>query len=202
MMTRLRSELIENGYCLVDVESYKDFASIAHGLGTTIKITEIRARHGRREKLCSNLPMSLHTDHPSARCVAWYCKQPARVGGSSLLVDVRSVIGALTETDLEELRGLEVKVPPISRTGAFRSRPILTADGVYYADWLLEKSSRKEVGHALARFQKALTEVAPISIQLRENQALFIDNSRVLHGREGYIDGTRSRRLVRHWISG
>lgn len=197
---RIRNMVDRAGYCVVDFASYDAFRETVGELGDTINITHIRVDHTRRAMLNSSLHMPFHTDHPSARYIAWYCAEPADEGGNSLLLDCRDVIAALTPPEVEAMKQLEVKIPPLAPGHEPGSRPILTDDGIYYADWLLQSSGSNRTDRLVKRLQAALRQIEPIRILLRRNQALVIDNHRMLHGRDAFADMTSHRCLVRHWI--
>nr|WP_256489404.1 TauD/TfdA family dioxygenase [Pleionea sp. CnH1-48] len=74
---------------------------------------------------------------------------------------------------------------------------MLSQFGLYYADWLIHRPQQKS-GDALNIFIKRLEQSKPAEIKLKKNDALFIDNKRVLHGRKAFYGNTR--RLVRYWI--
>src|SRR5262249_6204277 len=82
--------------------------------------------------------------------------------------------------------------------------PLLLGDGdttwrVNYAPWLVPATLDDEQRDALNAFQGALIAGTLTKLRLAENQCLFIDNWRVLHGRAS-VDAESPRLLKRAWL--
>ena len=70
---------------------------------------------------------------------------------------------------------------------------------VNYAPWLLPEPLEGEQRDAVAAFREALAAAAAIRTRLHAGQCLFVDNWRVLHGRDP-LNASSARLLKRAWV--
>lgn len=200
-MLNIRKHLHADGFVVHQCVDYSDFSSLVTQLGRSIAVRQIKFDPSQRAQLASREAMSLHTDHPDADFVAWYCVSQSEKGGESTLLDFRRVERALDIAALGSLKDIRVRVPE-GRFGLRADRALLEHDRVCYADWLIEEPMSATLRAALHVLKAAISELTPINIRLRPGNALIVDNRRVLHGRTGFSEsGGHQRLLVRHWIS-
>jgi hypothetical protein len=84
--------------------------------------------------------------------------------------------------------------------------PMLRRDSgkykVFYAPWLLRESYDGDAGRALEKFAghlKHMEETQLITLPIKRNDTIFIDNGRMLHGR-GALEENSKRHLVRFYL--
>jgi alpha-ketoglutarate-dependent taurine dioxygenase len=158
----------------------------------------------------------LHTDSTfAARPERWFglwCVRPADHGGASVLVDGRGVWDALGRSAAGRAARDTLLTRSVPMWNGQRLVPVKVftrtpGDGLivrYRAD-LLEQGVRRvrmaagdPVGVALALLGHTLTDPAlATTVRLAESQAVFVDNHRVLHGREHFDDSRRHLLRVR-----
>ena len=195
----LKDSIILHGYAVANFTSYDDFCKAVSLLGKTIDVSEIRFQSQARALLASNNAMNLHTDHPSADLVSWYCVQNADAGGESIFVDYKRVLDHLSFDEIENLKKIIVRVPR-TRFSDESIENLLSNKGLYFADWLVRIEERSIYTELLDKFVKLLNSYS-INIRLENGSALFLDNKRVLHGRNSFVNSAKTRHLIRHWIS-
>jgi alpha-ketoglutarate-dependent taurine dioxygenase len=149
----------------------------------------------------SNRALPLHCDHHRADLIAWYCHADAEAGGETLLLDFEELYGTLPskmKAALEHLAFREHKVfaedceqHPFHTVSKGRSR-------FYYSFWPVDHTLTGEVEAAYLALKELIAAQHPVAIRLQPGEALFIDNTRVLHGRTAFV-GT-ARHLERNWI--
>jgi hypothetical protein len=215
----VRERLPREGYVHIERALPEEtFGAAAEKLGTVTMRTDIRvdaaaddALRRARDPLHADRPsvyraerLSYHTDTPLADMLAWYCGEQDAVDGSSALVDTGDVA---RHFDAAELAAMErVRVRSLVREEAgreiVREYPLLAEGKVYYAPWLLSPDLDKPERELAAFFEDYLAKkdaTAPIRIRLKPGEMLFIDNHRVLHGRNELPPDSR-RHLVRLYI--
>lgn len=195
-----RTQLQDFGYCVVDVDGLEDAQALANGLGSIILRTEVRLDPCRQTYLCNPGPIPLHTDHPAAKYILWYCHEQDALAGSNELIDARSVIQELDPALQEDLTEVRVPCPPL-----FGFQPTVThalwepcSGSVFYAPWLLASMRSSK---ALDEFRRSLQPCEPhrANPKLEPRQALIVDNHRMLHGRS-QLPEKSTRWLTRFWI--
>ena len=166
----------------------------------------------------SRSDVSFHTDGtflPAAPDIlALVSLTAADEGGETLIVDGAAVFADLTAEDASVAAVLLEEHPIDLRDqtdgNPTRSQPIATRVeagrvGLRYVREYLEqgyvKSGLKTPEHARAAFDRfdalAAVEERQISFLLERGEVLIIDNRRYLHGRRGFREQTRRRRLRR-----
>jgi hypothetical protein len=185
------------------VQSFPDYQSCQQYLdeiGPTVSKAQIEVNQKYRALLHSAESMSFHTDHPAVDVIAWYCESQADEGGESLLLDFELLRSHLSSEHLTALATVKIAVPAASTLGARSTVPMLSASGLYYADWLVEEPSSGAATMAISGFRDAIRQATPVCICLQAGQALIINNKRVMHGRTKIVERQSRRHLVRHWI--
>jgi hypothetical protein len=155
--------------------------------------------------------LALHTDRPTAGILAWYCVEQDDRAGETILVDTVNLVDHLSGDQLAALS--EIQVPYTIRQGASRRehlflQSLLVKKGtqyeVFYVPWNLPEPGSSEARSALARFAEYVKLSAlhrALRIRLMPKQSLFINNRRMLHGRDALPEDSK-RRLIRLYIDG
>ena len=184
----VEKSLLEDGYCHVKQKiSFDQYVDINEKIGVVKNISDIKLNS--ESKLKFNKPefLSPHTDSPLVNTVAWYCIRQDPEVGSSILIDCKPLIEALPENILEVLRDTHIGFPLYKRfkTGTY---PVLkqgkVSDDIYYTHWLLLDNYSKKQTEALQALEASITDASPIVLRLEPGEALFVDNKRILHGRD------------------
>lgn len=180
--------LQQHGYCHIKQElSFEQYIAINEKLGSVKTISDIKLNN--ESKLKFNKPESLspHTDSPLVNTVAWYCVRQDPKVGSSVLIDCKPLIEALPESTREILRETHIGFPLYKRfkTDTYPIlRPGTTSDEIYYTHWLLlDNYSEKQIV-ALQALESSISDAKQIVLRLKPGEALFVDNKRMLHGRD------------------
>ena len=125
--------------------------------------------------------------------------------GASILLDTRPILRSLSPALRQQLSS--VGLPYFDRLSPSRPKgyvPLLlgTDEGTWrvnYAPWLLPEPLEGEQRDAVAAFREALAAAAAIRTRLHAGQCLFVDNWRVLHGRDP-LNAASARLLKRAWV--
>lgn len=200
----IKHELETKGFVKIEFSLRNNFKDDIHSLGEVIFKAEIRENRSSTRLLASNAKMGLHTDHPRARFIAWFCNSQSACGGESLILDTFQVIRNLSEETQNLLSEITVKSHNVFY-GDKLSYPLLSLnegkiESVYYAPWMVNTPSCIKHKKALEKFENLVKEINPVKILLSEGDLLIIDNHRMLHGREGFPSES-NRWLTRYWIS-
>jgi hypothetical protein len=197
------NELHRKGYQVVKSISYEDSLNIVSMLGYVIQKQIIQEDKNSYVKLATNQEMNLHTDHPDAKYIMWYCESPADVGGESYVLPISHITNHMNHTDVTNLKDVYLSVPPLYKGTEPRKHKLYDGSKFYYADWLLTDKDvyTKKTIDSLHRFQQLIYKLPIEKIFLNEKDILIIDNDKVLHGRASFQNITRCRKLIRHWIS-
>ncbi|MES2823535.1 MAG: TauD/TfdA family dioxygenase [Pseudomonadota bacterium] len=192
--------LMSRGYTVINGIESGEYLNISESLGTVFDVQEISYLPGKNAKLHSCQAMSLHSDHPDANFVSWYCVSQSDIGGESLLLDFQDIAAHLSEKQLDDLRQVEVKFPTLEHKG-FAVTTLLSKAGLYYSGWLIDPVFRGATKPCVLEVFEHLLEALPkISIRLEIGQSLIINNKRMLHGRSAFQGEGSRRSLIRHWI--
>lgn len=197
-----KAKISQTGFIHLKWSEYKNTEKILNQFGEVIQQTEIRENPKSTRLLASNKPMGFHTDHYSAKYIAWFCNSQSSLGGTSLLLDTTDVIGAMSPNALSQLQYVLVRTHQIFYSDKL-SLPLLSFDecapSVYYAKWLVNNPSDIKTHKALQQFEELLENTEPIKVMLSEGDLLIIDNHRMLHGRDGFPEKS-NRWLTRYWL--
>lgn len=193
--------------------SYDEFESFSRQLGAIVYRTDLHITGGRKSVVYKPEEIGFHMDNPNVRIIGWYCVRQDESDGSSLLVDTCDIERYFSPSEMAVLQTIEVKCPhpllhdPDAGKEAFFLTPLLSwkhsVPQIYFADWLLLDSYDEKQANALDKFKGYLRrkqELELIKVRLREREALFINNRRLLHGR-GQIGRNSSRLIKRVWIT-
>ena len=216
------SSLSECGYAHVKVPvSLDTFEQLSSEIGTIELRTDIKIdRKGEALQAQNRIatgrpstyqadPLDFHSDNPRMNVLAWYCVAQDETDGATRLIDTSNVAEYFSEDELAVLTGINVTYSiwlPGSDRESFLNEPLLTKTPfgyrTYYQSWFLLDRYSDEQASALNRFAgyiSQMSETNSIGVKLAKGESLFIDNRRILHGRNAL--GYRSERhLIRLYI--
>jgi len=205
------------GFCLLDtVLSAEEFHPFCRSFGAVIDDTTVAVRDSLasrpRRYLSSPGPVPLHSDHPDARYVAWWCERQDHDNGASLLYDSCWLEADLKAEQIEALRALRLPCPDRYGVQPTHTELVLVnscgRERFYFAPWhasaLLRKSDttgeeRSALVHLIRVLERRQRERKLHAIRLEAGQVLIVDNHRILHGRNE-ISENSPRKLRRVWI--
>lgn len=224
----LARALAAGGVAVVPGVSRPAFEALAASLGPILQRERVALRAGAHAYLARPGPVPLHTDHADVAVVAWWCEAADTVDGASCLLDAAPVLDALPEALRTRLRGVHLAcpllapdavAPPRAEAGGpagrpappMQPRPVLVArpgrrDALFCSPWLRpfggrpeDESGDAEALEALRGRLRAAIARDRLRVPLAPGEALFVDNRRILHGRDAIAEDS-PRCLHRRWI--
>jgi hypothetical protein len=225
LVATIRSSLEVDGLARITRRlTLDDFEALGEMIGIVELRTDIRVDRARREEqmglrneaLGRSRPgvyqaeaLALHTDRPTASILAWYCVAQDDRAGATVLLDTSDLAEHFSAEELAALRGVSVSYTlrrPGSRAEEVFRHPLLSGTDppyqLYYVPWNISETASVEERRALVAFANYLLraqERRAIRIRLEPGEALFINNHRLLHGRDALPQDSR-RHLVRLYI--
>ena len=182
--------------CSVGREAVPEVLS---GIGEIVEQTQVRQMKGATTYLCGHDAVPLHTDHPEARIVAWWCESQADRDGASVLADGHIVLSLMGE-QAEALQQVEQDVPPQLPRQVLRTAPVWSGKRLYYAPWYRVLQATHAGRRALRTFRSLLAMGAGHKrIRLQPGDLLVVENARWLHGRDK-LEKQNDRLLHRFWL--
>jgi len=220
--TMILNALSEHGYAHIRVPvSLEAFEALSSEIGTIERRTDIKVdRTGEALQARNRItdgrpstyqadPLEFHSDNPRMNVLAWYCVDQDEIGGATRLIDTSNVAEYFSEDELAILTGINVTYSvwlPGADRESFLNEPLLTrtASGyrTYYQSWFLLDRYTDEQAAALNKFADYIhfmREAHSTDVKLAQNECLFIDNRRILHGRNALGSDSR-RHLIRLYI--
>jgi hypothetical protein len=202
----VRAMLARDGYAhLTGLGTVEQFNQVCESLGSIVATRSVKLDPQRTEPLNNSPALALHTDHPDANYVAWYCHANMPIGGESLLCDGHRALARMHPSYVTFLPKILVRYMSLE-DGARNVRPLLRNDRgrnvLCYAPWLIEEPKVIELYRVLRAFETAIRDELldnMLSINLKASDALFVDNFRFLHGRRTLPDPS-PRHFSRRWI--
>jgi hypothetical protein len=198
------------------------FESIAHAMGTVKMRTDIvcdpakeveqkltRTFGPQRPGVYTDRELAFHTDNPAWNVLGWYCVEQDEGAGNSLLLDLSDVDRAFSAEEVRELAAIEIYLPVRDANWVETAvrLPLLQRRGAawqsYWVPWLVTEESQARYPELLDRFRQWLGRKQTddlIDLRLEPGESLFIDNTRMLHGR-GPIAPLSKRHLIRLAVS-
>jgi hypothetical protein len=149
--------------------------------------------------------LSLHNDNPYWNVLGWYCIEQDAAVGASILIDTCDITTHFSQEELELLCATPLLVPSRDEAGKEIALPVPVLSrsgeryGIYWASWLKLDSYEEAQKSALDRLGEWVLhkqETEAIEIRLQSGECLFVDNSRMLHGRRSLSEKSR-RHLIR-----
>lgn len=185
-------------------------------LKTDIKVDTSQEQAQRQQRITGGRPstyqaqgLGFHSDNPRMNVLAWHCLEQDDLDGALYLIDVDDVAEHLTAEELTILTGTHVMYSSKREredTEELLKEPLLTkiSSGyrVYYQPWLLLDTYNEEQLRALESFHEYVERArrrGPIRVKLEKHEALFIDNRRMLHGRNSIAENSK-RHLIRFFL--
>lgn len=203
----LRARLEESGWVRLPGSGEPcEYRSVVAQLGDIVGEEVIALRPGAHAYVAKPGPVPLHTDHPEAAFVCWFCEQQDEQDGASLLLDSRPIVEALPSDLCEALHSVDLWCPPLCGGPPTLRYPVLwRRDGkerVFCSPWLRAASQLQVHQEALDEFRARVSNAArrgTVEVRLSPGDLLVVDNSRVLHGRRAIMPES-ARRLRRLWV--
>jgi alpha-ketoglutarate-dependent taurine dioxygenase len=196
------ARLREHGFVHLPRAGESVFRDLAASLGETIHRTQVVVRTDSKALVTSDRALAVHTDHPKADYVAWFCHRPAVDGGASVLVDGWEALASIPSRLTDKLERVALKEHRVFPDDS-GSHPLLSYRNgqpvLYYSFWLVEEPREREVLEAVCAFREAVDRVPRRCLRLERGAVLVVDNRRILHGRTA-IHGGPGRHLERLWI--
>ena len=169
------------------------------GIAQIVEQTQVRQLEGATTYLCGHDAVPLHTDHPEARWVAWWCEAQARRDGASVLADGRAVLSLMGD-QAEALKEVEQHVPPQLPRQVLETAPVWNGERLYFAPWYPLVRTTSAGSGALDFFKSLLAMgLGHRRIRLQPGDLLVVDNGRWLHGRDK-LEKRNGRFLHRFWL--
>lgn len=149
--------------------------------------------------------LGLHNDNPYWNVLGWYCIEQDAAVGASILIDTSDITRHFSQEELELLCATHLLVPIRDEAGKEIALPVPVLSrsgeryGIYWVSWLKLDSYEEAQKSALDRLGEWVLhkqETEAIEIRLQSGECLFIDNSRMLHGRRSLSEKSR-RHLIR-----
>lgn len=181
-----------------------NFYGLSHALGEIINKSDINIQLDSDRLYKQSKKIDFHTDGPNTDIIGWFCVKQDTCEGHSILLDSRQIFAQFSREELSLLstiiisypmgNGINKEVPLIQRT--IDEDPIIC-----YLPWSFFNLNPSQQA-IYSAFKDAVSEVANkrlTSIRLHEGEMLFIDNKRILHGRDA-IKKNSPRMLKRVWV--
>lgn len=207
LLRRIRTSLHERGIALVEQHVEREtFEALANELGTIVGRERVELRPNAHAYVAKPGAVPLHTDQPQVDIIGWWCARQDDADGSSLLLDMLPLLERLPREDLLTLGETHLRTPRLEGGPPTLAWPVLqNRDGrmrVFCSPWLtaLEADQRHQVALDALRSRIEGSDTERISVRLSPGQCLFVDNTRILHGRRA-LPPTSQRVLLRLWVS-
>jgi hypothetical protein len=216
------ANLIEaQGYAHVESAiSFEDYEAVASLIGKIILRSDVQidlnrdlllgqARTIERPNIYRAGSVEFHSD-PQADLVSWYCVEQDEIDGALLLLDTSGVGEHFSAAELAILN--QVNLKSFTRDSdtsmeQYTLAPLLThRDGryrVFYVPWLICGPDTIESRAALEKFRNYLSHKEAtqlVRLRLKQNECIFVDNHRMLHGRDAIAEGSK-RHLLRFYLT-
>jgi len=202
-LSRIKYDIIEEGWCHLKNVSPDEFHYILKELGVLISKSDIKENDESTKFIHSDGGVQYHTDDPLADIIGWYCMSPAEDGGESLFLNINDVMSTLDSWSKNWLKRITFTVRHPVR-GTFVTPFIKRLDNeitkYYYQPWRIFETLTPEKKEALFYFQNNLKNIIPHSILLQKHDILFLNNTFMLHGRKKFVGGNRHlKRYLLKW---
>ena len=194
----IRAGLEKEGLAVRQV-GWESVRGVLSGVGHIVQETEVRQRKGAVTYLSGHEAVPLHTDHPEAFWVGWWCEVQAERDGALALADGQAVLALMGE-GAKALQDVELRVPPQLPRQVLDTARVWDGERLYYAPWYPVVRATTEGRHALRMFVSLLAMgFGHRRIRLQPGGMLVVDNGRWLHGRDRLEVGS-GRFLRRFWL--
>jgi len=178
----ISGEIQKKGYSVIKDEiTLNDYYYICNKLGVIINLTNIEVNDKSNRLFNKASPMPFHTDAHDVDIVSWYCQKQDEVDGQSILVDMNDIESIFSSNEKNSLANMMIKYP-IYKRFYVGSHPLYKNKRLYYAPWLKTEYSEEE-SELLVKLESFIEDKSKIFIRLEKGQSLFVNNYRILHGR-------------------
>jgi hypothetical protein len=204
MTIRIVEGIAQNGFARVRFDGFGACLSVCQTIGEIVAIDDIRSLPSQETDAAVPEDIPFHTDGPVPDVIAWFCVAQDGEAGESLLVDTLGLLRCLSNEDRIHLSGIDVPCHDDRFTcddGGDRALLVGASEAdwqINYTPWLLPELSYAEK-MAVEAFGRLVRDSEPTSFRLAPDEALIVDNWRVLHGR-GLLPTHSTRHLKRLWI--
>lgn len=200
----LADDLRETGYRVLSVDNVDTFFCLCNELGQIIQKSDVKIDSTSSSYIATSDYVPFHTDNPKVDVVSWMCIEPGINDGQNLIIDSRKIINSMSASDLNYLIEARVYLPNSKVLHPIITN--LTPLKIYYSpvQWKACENlvSRNQL-LAMKNFESLLQVFVKnknfISVELKNNESLFLNNQFMLHGRAS-IDKNSPRHLVRSYI--
>jgi gamma-butyrobetaine dioxygenase len=207
--TALSTNIVATGYAVVEMP-YEAFSQVGTILGPIVNVMDVAIKPDSPKFVYSHQAVPLHNDHPQAGVVAWYCHEQDAQDGTQILVDgwrVLDEVEAAMPGATRILEGVTAQImgfcitrplvmPLAGATSLFVMPHTWRSTAAYHAD----STARMAMETYLQTMEAHRRDPARhMAIRLRPGQSLWVDNRRMLHGRDA-IDPASSRQLQRIYV--
>lgn len=191
-----------DGYCVVkDTISFSDFTSLAKTLGHCEHFSDIKLRPGANSYIMTSKTVPIHNDCPLIDYIGWYCKAQDPLKGENILVDFHLVLQQLPNPIIDKLKKIKLTYPNYKSNTTEETFLLTEAPkmpNIFFAPWLIIDNNQDWLQEVLSLVLDKIRDCC-FSIRLSPGQALFVDNHRILHGRNALTENSQ-RWLKRIWI--
>jgi len=203
MVLQVLEEINAKGFIRIKKIDFEIFYEIALKLGTIIQETDVVINMNSKAMVTSNKALDFHTDHHKAKYIGWYCLNQTDSGGETILTDALKIFNLMPKKQQDDLMNVYLHEHKIFEDDE-SSYPLVKISNdkpiFYYSFWLVKDNLKESERIALKKFQDLIKEQQSEKFKLEVHDALFIDNTRILHGRTA-IEGSVDRHLKRIWIN-
>lgn len=199
--SEIKSQLKINGWVHIFSKSEEEANEILNSLGEVIFTTDVVVKPESKSMVTSANGLHLHTDHPKAKYILWYCYSQSDAGGNTILLDLQPIYYGLSNDEKQVLSSIKMREHKVF-TDDKDYYPFVShsknGNEFYYSYWLAHQNDKD---NPVLKKLHGIIEGSPhTKINLKPGDILIIDNKRILHGRTP-ITGSKNRHLRRYWIS-
>lgn len=195
-------ELLDHGYLHLIDQTEEQLNELINSLGQVIYTTDVIVKPESKGMVTSARGLDYHTDHHKAKYIIWYCYKQTDLGGDTILIDAERIYQQLSDDYKQQIKSIELfehKIFPDDK----ESYPLVAIDEngnrkFYYSFWLVKNEDKNNP--VMIEFQRIIKQIAPIKLNLKEQDILIVDNHRIFHGRTP-IEGSKDRFLKRFWLT-
>ncbi len=199
---------INQYYHLPHLINYREFMALCENLGDLIAEDDIKidSKYSYEINRPDNIPF--HTDAFEVDIVAWYCavEEEGDDNDQSLLINMTDLREYFSDAELQDMSKIKINISKNYKNGSASLIKLADNDfNIYYHPWGYRKDSDcsgRKLEILYKKFQSYIETKRQtcIKIPLEKQQALFIDNKKILHGRN-QINANSKRFLKRIWIA-
>ncbi len=208
----LLTEIKEKGYAhLNTLCTPRLYGELSKCMGEIIMVSDIEIKPNGRFAAFRSEKVLPHTDSADANIIGWYCVKQDNHTGASKITNIGNLEEHFSSHEIEFLMNykasfLDDKDKTSSKIKGLSDSPLIYQHKeslkVNYAPWLDFTHKDQDFSRILNKFKSYIEDRImnhTVSIRLKKNEIMFIDNGQVLHSREE-ISPCSERQLRRLWI--